>query len=163
MSVDVDQVRAFLRYDGADNDEALTIMLGAAVSWVERHTGILMTAREVFQENALGPPSSLRWGPYHAGTLSIEYLDASLSPVTFTGFVALPSGRVFPTASWPRSLAITLTYTAGVIDPADVPESMIHAVCVYCSLGDQTRGEISEAGWTTLRNVLGDLWRPVVS
>jgi len=163
VGVTIDQVRSFLRYDGADEDEALTIMLGAAIAWVERGTGILMTSREVTQETMFGPAMSLQWGPYKAETLKVQYLDASLAAQQFTHFVVQPSGRLLPASGWPSARSATLTYTAGHEDPAALPMPLIHAVCVYCSLADQSRGEISAAGWETLRNVLGDYWRPVIA
>ncbi|MGJ0236980.1 head-tail connector protein [Novosphingobium fluoreni] len=159
----IETVRSFLRYDGVDEDEALTIMLGAAIGWVERSTGILMTSREVTQETMFGPVMSLQWGPYKAETLQVQYLDASLATQQFTDLVVQPSGRLVPASGWPRARVATLAYIAGHEDPSTVPMPLIHAACIYCSLADQSRGDISASGWQTLRNVLGDYWRPVIA
>lgn len=163
MSVTVDQVRNYLRYDRSDEDVALGIMLGAAKNWVERSTGILLTEREVTQHVTLRACVSLQFAPYKDGTLAAEYYDRGLTSQALTDFEVLPSGRVIPASEWPASTGATFIYTAGYANPDDVPESLIHAVIVYCSLSDADRGEISAAGWMTLRNVLGDYWRPVIA
>lgn len=163
MSVTIEQVRDYLRYDSTDDDGALGIMLAAGINWVERHSGILMTEREVTEASNLPPVTYLRWAPYKTDSLSIEYLDGSLSPHFIESFNVQKSGRVLPNTSWPSTRGATLTYTAGFADPDDVPDSLIHAVCIYCALSDQERGAVSDAGWETLRHVLGDYWRPVIA
>lgn len=167
MTVTIDQVREFLRYDTEDNDPALTIMLRAGQDWVERHTGHILVKREVFQSSpSFRASMDLIWKPYKADSLSITYIDSAFASQDYTGFATYPSfgtHRVVPTSAWPTGNGATLTYTAGYSDADDVPPSMIHAICLYCGMSDDDRGDIEASSWAALRNVLGDYWRPVIA
>lgn len=167
MTVTIDQVRDFLRYDTEDNDLALTIMLQAGQDWVERHTGHILVEREVSQSSpSFRPSMDLIWKPYKADSLAITYTDSAFVSQDYAGFATYPSfgtQRVVPTSAWPAGNGATLTYTAGYSDADDIPASMIHAICLYCGMSDDDRGDIETSAWTALRNVLGDYWRPVIA
>lgn len=163
MTVTIDQVRDFLRYDDADNDQTLTILMKAGQDWVERHTGHLLTERQVTQNAVFGPVVDLLWQPYKPGTIEAKYFDQGFTEQTFTGVIVRADGRVLPTSAWPSSKSASLTYTAGYASEDAVPASMIHAVCLYCAMSDEERGDIASSAWNALRNVLGDYYRPVIA
>lgn len=167
MTATIDQVRDFLRYDTEDSDQALTIMMKAGQDWVERHTGHVLVEREVAQSiPAFRPSIDLIWRPYQADSLTISYIDNAFASQDYAGFAIYPSfgtQRVVPLTAWPNGNGATLTYTAGYADADDVPPSMIHAICLYCGMSDEDRGDMEGSAWVALRNVLGDYWRPVIS
>lgn len=167
MSVTIEQVRAFLRYDTQDSDSSLTIMMKAGQDWVERHTGHMLVERHVSQSiPSFHPTIDLIWGPYKPGTLEITYFDNAFVQQDFVGFAVYPAfgaQRVAATTSWPSGSGATLAYTAGYADPMNVPAAMIHAVCLYCAMSDEDRGDIETTSWDALRNILGDYWRPVIA
>jgi len=163
VTATIAQVRDFLRYDTTDSDETLTIMMQAGQDWVERHSGYLLTEREVTQQSSFGPIVDLLWKPFAAPSLAVAYLDGSFVDQAFTSFVVRSDGRVLPTSAWPATKGATLTYTAGFASADDVPASMIHAICLYCAMSDEDRGNIDANAWQSLRNVLGDYWRPVIA
>ena len=164
----VDQVKDFLRYDGAENDAALTIMLKGGQSWIERHTNRLMTQREVTQTlPSFATYHDLRWKPFVADSLSIAYFDGSFTEQTFTDFAVFPFGdgaRAVPKSAWPKGASgVRLTYTAGYAEVDDIPEVMIHALALYVGASDEDRSTMKAEGRGALTFLLEGLHSPVVA
>lgn len=164
----LEQIKDFLRYDGAADDAALTIMLKGGQNWIERHTNRLMAQREVAQSlPAFAPYHDLRWQPFVADSLSIAYLDSSFAEQTFTDFAVFRFGdgaRVVPKSAWPQgATGIRLTYTAGYATVDEIPEVMLHALALYVAASDEERAEIAAGGRTALTFLLEDLHAPVIA
>lgn len=162
------QVKAFLRYTNTDSDGPLDLMLKAGQNWVERHTSRLMTQREITESfPAFSSYHDLRWRPFVADSLTIEYLDVDFAAQTFDGFVVFGFGdgsRLVPTTSWPiGARGITLTYTAGYEAAEDVPEVMLHAVALYVAMSDEERSTLATGGANALTFLLEDLHPPVLA
>ena len=164
----VDQVKDFLRYDGAENDAALTILLKGGQSWIERHTDRLMTQREVTQSIPAFPAYiDLRWKPFVPDSLSIAYLDGAYTEQAFDQFAIVPNGegaRAVPRAAWPKSATgVRLTYTAGYATPDEIPEVMIHALALYVGASDDDRSAMTADGRGALTFLLEGLHSPVIA
>lgn len=168
MSLTVQQVRDFLRYDHADNDPALTIILNGAKNWVERYTGHLLTV----QAKTEGVPSfqayhDLRWKPYVADSLTINYRDADFVQQSFADFTSYDTQgtvRVLPVSAWPTSaVGVQLQYQAGYATPDDVPDVLIHALAVYAGMSDEDRASLNGDSKGALHWLIEDFHLPVLA
>lgn len=168
MSVTVEQVRDYLRYDTTDNDPALTIMLESAKGWVERYTGHLLTSQTVEESfSSFAPYHDLRWKPYLADSATVTYLDEDYTEQTFgevSIYAANGTQRLVPTTAWPSTNSgAKVAYTAGYADPADIPDEFIHAIVLFCAMSDEDRAGLTNDGRNTLHWLLASYRLPVLA
>lgn len=157
----IEEVKKYLRYDDSANDDALTIILDAGQRWIEQRTGYLFAQREVTEGLPKFPDAhiDLRYRPYVADSLQIGYLDGDLALVeNWAGFTVrdvLGYSRVTANTAWPTTTkGITATYTAGFAGVDDIPENLVHALCVYAAMSDEDRASPDAAGWKALNAIL---------
>lgn len=137
--VDVSLLREHLRISSSDQANVLPIYLDAAVAWVETYTGrALMRAT---YRVTLPEFYTRTWLPYAApGTVTgVTYYDASnvqqtLATSVYTvpadgepSCLMLAMGQTWP-ALYFRDDAVSITYTVGVTQAADVPAALRQAV-----------------------------------
>lgn len=153
MALTLDQLKEWLRYEIEDQeaDTTLTIALNAAVGWVERHTGLLLTRREVTQPvRSFDGCVRALWGPNPELT-TITYVGSDDAPAEITdGRVvitdSLGNGSFYPAlgAQWPWGSKISAAYMAGYADPDDVPEGLLMAVLLLAGTWDQHREAVTD-------------------
>lgn len=135
------QVKAHCRIDGDDDDEYLSSLIGAAVSYLDAD-GILGRAM-VTQSWAQWAGNFPGWvrlqiGPFMALT-AIDYYDTAgiLQSAALADFETRLAGdyvicKPKPGNVWPiceaRADAIRISYTAGFGGPSDVPAGIRHAL-----------------------------------
>ncbi len=163
MSVSIDQVRGWLRYDDQSQDDALSMLMAAAQEFIESRTGHLLTLREVTEQATLGPVVYLQKQPFQTDTLQIFNLGADLVEQELSDFVVRRDGRVLPRGDWPASQGATMIYRAGYASADDIPATLIHAMCLYCAMSDEERTDIASSSFAALRSVLGHYWRAVAA
>jgi hypothetical protein len=167
--ISVSDVKKFLRYRSGDvsNDDPLSIILNAGQRYIETFTGHLLSRREVVEAPASFPASyyDLRWKPYVADSLVVGYLDGESEAQTFddvTIFAAQGTTRI--TGTWPIATAgVSFTYEAGYEALEDIPEDLIHALCLYSAMSDEDRAAPGSAGWTALEHLLLPYRLPVMA
>lgn len=148
MALTLEQLKSWLRYEEEDQDQdaTLTIALNAAVGWVEKQTGLLLTRREVTQPvRSFDGCIRALWGP-NPELMTITYVGSDDAPATIDdGRViitdSLGNGSFYPAlgAQWPWGREISVAYMAGYADPDDVPEGLLMAVLLLAGNWDTNR------------------------
>ena len=154
MALTLDELKQWLRYEVEDSeqDTTLTIALNAAVGWVEKQTGLLLTRREVTQPvRSFGGCVRALWGPNPELT-TITYVGSDDTPATIDNARtiitdSLGNGSFYPAlgAQWPWGSEISVAYMAGYADPDDVPEGLLMAVLLLAGNWDEHRTGVSTA------------------
>lgn len=153
MALTLDELKQWLRYEIEDGEQetTLAIALNAAVGWVERHTGLLLTRREVTQPlKSFGGCIEALYGPNPEVT-TITYVGSGDTPATINDARVLATdstgrGSIYPALGsfWPWGSEISLVYQAGYADPDDVPEALLMAVLLLAGNWDANRSAVSE-------------------
>lgn len=166
--VTLEQVKEYLRYEDTDQDGTLSLMLAGAQSWVEEHTGHLLTEREVTQAvPAFGDFVDLKYFPFVDG-MTIAYRDGAGADQEIADAVVVDMGgynRAYPSSAWPTTATaagIVLTYTAGYADPETVPQVMLSAICLLVAMNDEERGALGE-GKTAVEWLLASFHKPALA
>lgn len=151
--LNLDTLKEWLRYEQEDGEQDLTlsITLNAAVGWVERQTGLLLTRRAVTQPvRSFNGCVRALWGPNPELT-TISYVGSDNTPATIDNARtiitdSLGNGSFYPAlgAQWPWGSEISLAYMAGYSDPDDVPEGLLMAVLLLAATWDQHREAVSD-------------------
>lgn len=144
----------------ASDDAMVSFYFAAAVAEVEKRTGLALAPIEVTDILDAWPrlPGRLsatlsRW-PVTA-VAGISYLDTDSAAQDLdaslwrTALAARPGKIIFSSAQLPRLAgadAITISYTAGYADPADIPANVKQAALVLLAeyFGNREAGAISE-------------------
>lgn len=151
--LNLNTLKQWLRYEPEDGEQdlSLSIALNAAIRWVERHTGLLLTRRAVTQpvRSFTGCVRAL-WGPNPELT-TISYVGSDDTPATIDNARtiitdSLGNGSFYPAlgAQWPWGREISVAYMAGYADPDDVPEGLLMAVLLLAGTWDQHREAVSD-------------------
>jgi hypothetical protein len=91
--------------------------------------------------------------------LTIEYLDADFSVndtfTEFTVFKVNGTSRVIPNVDWPAEFTgVSFAYEAGYSEIDQVPEDLLHAMCIYSAMSDQDRSLSAGGPWAALDAIL---------
>lgn len=126
--VTLDLAKQHLRVDHNEEDALIGQYLAAAVSWVENHTGKLLTRRTVTQDGRVfSSYLPLHYGPAPSD-VTVDYTDADDAPQTIAD-ARLVGDRLYPAATWPtvtQNSPVTINYTAGYTDtPADLDSAVL--------------------------------------
>lgn len=128
MAVDLALAKQHLRVTNTAEDTLIAQYLAAAISWVENHTGKLLTRRAVAQDEvAFTAYLSLHFGP-DPETITVDYTDTDDAPQTIAD-AKLVGGRLYPAIDWPRTAdntPVVVNYTAGYeTTPADLDSAVL--------------------------------------
>ncbi|MEJ8570747.1 head-tail connector protein [Microbaculum marinum] len=140
--VSLDEAKAHLRVDHDDQDGLIAAHIEAATAWVDGFTGIVGRAlvTQTWRQDFAGfaPRLCLPLVPASA-IVSVSYFDVINDPQTLDAgtcallsdargaYVVLQPGHSWP-ATWRRDDAVSVIFTAGYGDPADVPQPLRQAI-----------------------------------
>ncbi|MGB3390760.1 MAG: head-tail connector protein, partial [Pseudaminobacter sp.] len=160
MPVSLSEAKAHLRVDHDDQDDLITAQIKAATAWLDGYAGILGRAliTQTWRQDFAGFADRLTLpvSPVIA-VVSVSYFDAGNVQQTLdTGvydlfadargaYVTLRPGQSWP-ASFRRTDAVSVTFTAGYDAAADVPEPIRQAILLIVQrLFDGADTEIDSA------------------
>lgn len=125
-----------------DQDATITDLGVSGRRWVEGYTGLMLVPTDVVViSNEFEPEIWLRGWPIASDAeITIDYVGTDGTDVTLADYRLRAATRpafLLPAfgASWPSvdcgTGAVTVSYTAGYADPADVPLDLKRAIFVY--------------------------------
>ena len=128
MPLDLALAKQHLRVLHNDEDALIASYLAAAIAWVERFTGKLLTRRSTEQsEERFQARFDLLYGPDPAD-LTIRYVDRDGAAQTLTDSLVTGS-YVYPDGTWPSAQEhkpLLLEYVAGFIEvPGDLQAAVL--------------------------------------
>lgn len=155
--VSLTEVKVHCRVDGTDSDTVLTLLLAAAVSYLDGWTGILgrCMVTQSWRQDFCGFSSPLRLhlGPV-ASVTSVSYYDADNALVAalssdvwvlrydeLGAYVDLKADQSWP-SSYARADAVSVTYVAGTA-AADVPAALKAAILLMVSHWNENREAVA--------------------
>lgn len=177
----IDDVRAFLKQDGTDDDALITALIAGARSWCEAFTRRALVTREVDlvldEFPALSPLSGRREIALPLGRATaitaIYYTDTDGAAQTLTGPDADPAGTDFQQdidddyggiivpgygLDWPGTRdvlgAVRVRYLAGYGDASDIPAQLLDAMRFHVASLYESRGEQDVKQWTGVAEAL---------
>jgi uncharacterized phiE125 gp8 family phage protein len=163
LVVSLDEVKAWLKIDGTDEDTLLTSLIASCTAECEAYAGLsfITRTRTVKLTSFNGRDVILPYGPVTALT-SIGYADQDddaqtidADDYTLDGSSALAKVRV--TESWPYTNRIlnnvTVTYVAGYANAAAVPEIIKTAIKQNVAVKYEKRGDTSESSDAWMRTL----------
>lgn len=166
LVVSLDEVKAWLKIDGTDEDTLLTSLIASATAECEAYSGLsfITRSRVVKISSFSGKDVILPYGPVTALT-SIAYADPDDAPQTidsadYTLDTASGLSIVRVTESWPYTNEIlnnvVITYVAGYANAAAVPEVIKKGIKQKIAVDHEKRGDVptdSDAWMRTLDTV----------
>lgn len=170
--VTLSTVKEHLRKTTTDEDTAVGAYRSAAIAYVERYTGHILTQREVTDAfPAWGDYLTLRHQPITVGdptpALTVTYLDTEGDEIeyesrvvrdqTYPWAIYPPFGDSFPTLA--DNGTVTVTYTAGYA-AGEVPDDLNAAVLLLCGHWYSNRAAVQEGQFQELPLAVVSLCRP---
>lgn len=147
----LDFLKQYLRYEAEDTEQDAVLFAGlnAAINHVERHTGLLLTRREVMQPvRSFGSCIPALWGP-RPEIVAITYTGSDGAPgivsdARVVNTDSLGRGSFYPSfaGQWPWGQDIVLAYEAGFANPEDVPPALLMAVLLMAGNFDANRSGV---------------------
>lgn len=166
LPVTVDEVRARLRIDAADDESDVELLIGAATDHVEKYCNTPLVSRTVEVKcDSFADMAYLPVAPVSAMT-SIVYTDTAGAEQTLPDTVyelradgLVASVVLKPTQVWPTVQAnsrITVTATVGY---AEVPPAVKHAILLYIGDAYAVRENGATPSWTAFDSLLSNYRR----
>jgi uncharacterized phiE125 gp8 family phage protein len=133
------EAKKHLRVESSVDDTLIADKIIAAREWVEDYTGLVLTQREITETlPRFSSTSKLRaWPVAQDQPATLTYRDASGVEQTISDAQIVARARpavIYPTpgSRWPSDVAgeIAVTFTAGYIDAASVPQKLKQAVLI---------------------------------
>lgn len=154
LVVSLDEVKAWLKIEGTDEDTLLTSLIASATAECEAYAGLsfITRSRIVKLSSFSGRDIILPYGPVTALT-SIAYVDeddaaGTVASGDYSLDIASALARVRVTETWPytnRTLSnVVVTYVAGYANAAAVPEIIKTAIKKKVALDYEKRGDSAE-------------------
>lgn len=162
--ISLTEAKMHCRVDATDDDELITALINAAVSYLDGYSGILgrCLMPQVWQlcyDAFPSGPLQIPLGPV-ISIDSVEYVDpVSGNYVAWnaanyeTDLVSLEAW-IAPVDSWPTPMttlnAVRITFTAGYADAASVPPAIRHAMLLLIGTWYENRAASSETPMTEI-------------
>ena len=174
LPVDLADVKAFLRVDGADQDGVITALIAAATQWAEGYTrSAFVTRRYAVRFAAFPPPGcdmQLIFSPVQSPLIAVAYVqDAVNVPLVIGTDVAVEPSfgyvREVNDFTWPQGVDfVDVIYDAGYGAAADVPDQIKQAIQIavaqmFMARTDQVVGTIVSSPQVKASTALLDHFR----
>lgn len=169
LPVSLDQAKAQLRVDSADQDAEIGDFIVDAAVWVEGYTGQILEAHDVDEQFRGTRPVTLRAWPILADAVpTVTYLDNEGQAVTLDARIDVSErpARVMPAVGmfWPwqgKDQTFTVRVRAGYEDPDDVPRNIRRAMLLLIAAYDADRegGAVFQLAEATARRLCQRLKR----
>ena len=162
LPVSLDDAKRQLRVLGDTRDAEIAEFITDAAGWVEEYTGHLLEPREITERFASFARLHLSGWPIVGGPITVKTLTGTGETIIDGAYLYAVSrpGSVLPATGtrWPRLLdgeTIEVSYTAGYVDPADVPRNFRRAMLVLITAYDFDRegGEKMQAAEMTAKRL----------
>lgn len=134
------QLREWLRLDGDVDQSTLDLLLGAAVDHIAALTGLYVVSADY----------------------SVTIPQAGRHSIPATNVTALPDGAAFDGSIITidvEAAPATITVTAGWTSEEAIPEALRHAIAIYVGAAYDTRHDISDATFITIKRLCAPLAR----
>lgn len=166
LPVTVDEVRARLRIDAADDASDVALLIASATDHVEKYCNTPLVSRTIEVKcDSFADMAYLPVAPISAVT-SITYIDTAGGDQTLSdtvyelradglvASVALKTGQVWPVVQ--AGSRITVTATVGY---SDVPPAVKHAILLYIGDAYAVRENGATPSWTAFDSLLSNYRR----
>lgn len=169
--ITLSEAKAQLRIDGTADDAMVAGYISAAREWLEGETGVLLVEREVTETlKALDARTSLRARPVNASEpVRVAYFDQAgaeqaitdalvINALAIVASAPLPRLALPAAARWPSvngAYPVTVTFTAGINDPAAIPPVMKAAMMMLITAYEASRegGDLIAAAEVSARRL----------